>query len=107
MKSKGKINKKTKLKSEYKFKVEDFRELLEKQNKKCYLTGRELTPDTTYAEHIIPLGKGGEHIKENIVLIIDMLSKLKRYYTIEEIIEMAYDLLSNKGSEYGIKVSRK
>ena len=107
MKSKGKINNETKLKLEYKFKVEDFRELLNIQNKKCYLTGRELTPDTTFAEHLIPLGKGGEHSKDNIILVIDMLSKLKRYYTIEEIIEMAYDLLSNKGSEYGIKVSRK
>ena len=91
----------------YKFKVEDFRELLEKQSKKCYLTGRELSPENTYAEHIVPLGKGGEHSRENIVLIIEMLSKLKRYYTTEEIINMAYDLLSYRGGEYGIKISRR
>ena len=93
--------------SKYKFKVEDFRELLKNQNEKCFLTGRELSPENTYAEHIIPLGKGGTHNKDNIVLVIDMLSKLKRYYTIEEIINIAYDILSYRGNEFGIKVSRK
>ncbi len=93
--------------SKYKFKVSDFRDLLDSQKKQCFLTGRELTPENTYAEHILPLGKGGLHSKENIVLVIDMLSKLKRYYTIEEIVEMAFDILSVKGKEYGIKVSRK
>jgi len=94
-------------KSKYKFKVSDFRDLLEIQKKKCFLSGRELTPENTFAEHILPLGKGGEHSKENIVLVIDMLSKLKRYYTVDEIVELAYDLLAIKGREYGIKVSRK
>ncbi len=65
-------------KTTYKFKVSVFRELLETQEKKCFLSGRELTPESTFAEHILPLGKGGGHSKENIVLVIDMLSKLKR-----------------------------
>lgn len=87
--------------------MEDFRELLKSQKEKCFLTGRELSPENTYAEHLIPLGKGGFHKKDNIVLVIDMLSKLKRYYTVDEIITMAYDLLAFKGSEYGIKVSKR
>ncbi len=94
-------------KSNYKFKVSDFRDLLESQEKKCGLTGRELTPENTFAEHILPLGKGGSHSKNNIILVIDMLSKLKRYYTTEEIIDIAYDILAYNGKKYGIKVSRK
>ena len=50
-------------KTKYNFKVSDFRELLEIQEKKCFLTGRELTPENTYAEHIQPLGKGGKRQK--------------------------------------------
>lgn len=75
------------------FKPSEIRELLQKQNFKCFLTGRELTPDNVEAEHILPISKGGKHEVENLCLIIDSLRELKRYRSPEEIISIARDII--------------
>ncbi|HMU84599.1 MAG TPA: HNH endonuclease signature motif containing protein [Leptospiraceae bacterium] len=90
----------------YTFKSKDFYGLLEKQKFKCPLTGRDLTPETTTAEHILPLKKGGQHALENIYLIDEMASKLKRQYAEEEIVHFAADILKTIGAEYGFKVTK-
>jgi hypothetical protein len=75
------------------FKPSEIRELLKKQNFKCFLTGRELTPDNVEAEHIIPINQGGKHEVENLCLIIESLRELKRYRSPEEIISIARDII--------------
>ncbi|WP_032929062.1 HNH endonuclease [Leptospira santarosai] len=85
----------------YKFTAEDFYRILNNQEKKCMLTGRELTPENTNAEHILPLRRGGKHEKNNICLVVEELSKLKRYYDEEEIVRLAADIINFKGKEYG------
>lgn len=75
------------------FKPSQIKDLLHKQDFKCFLSGRELTPSNIEAEHIIPLAKGGKHEIDNICLIIDSLRDLKRYYTIEEIRDLCKDVL--------------
>lgn len=90
-------------KKPYKFVAKDFYRLLEIQKWKCFLTGRTLEPENTNAEHIIPLRKGGEHEFKNICFVVEPLSKLKRYYTEEEIVHLAYEIILWKGSKYGYK----
>ncbi|MBM9498651.1 hypothetical protein JWG44_00080 [Leptospira sp. 201903071] len=87
----------------YRFNSKDFYELLDKQEERCFLSGRILTPDNTLVEHIHPIRFGGEHIKSNTCLIIEPLARLKRYYKEEEIIQIAIDIINFKGEQYGFK----
>lgn len=76
------------------FRAAHFYALLEQQEYRCALTGRELTPENTSAEHIIPLRKGGKHELANIFLVDDAVAKLKRYYSDEEVILLAHELVA-------------
>lgn len=79
------------------FRAAHFYALLEQQEYRCALTGRELTPENTSAEHIIPLRKGGKHELSNIFLVDDAVAKLKRYYSDDEVIQLARELVTHAG----------
>jgi len=79
------------------FRAAHFYALLEQQEYRCALTGRELTPENTSAEHIIPLRKGGKHELSNIFLVDDAVAKLKRYYSDDEVIRLARELVTHAG----------
>ncbi|MCR1795541.1 HNH endonuclease [Leptospira sp. id769339] len=98
-----KSNSKKKKSKIYKFNAKDFYKILNSQEYRCFLTGRELLPENTNSEHIVPLRKGGNHKLNNICHIVTPLSKLKRYYTEEEIVHLAADIVKWKGEEYGYK----
>jgi hypothetical protein len=85
----------------YTFKAKDFYRLLEEQKYRCPITGRELTPETTCAEHIVPLRKGEVHELKSIYLVDQMASRLKRHYTEEEILQFAIDVVNALGDENG------
>ncbi len=78
----------------FKFNISDFRQLLNEQNGKCYVTGRELTGSNCDAELIQPLNQNGKVSKSNICLIIDSIRELKRYHTTEEIYKIAKDIVA-------------
>jgi phenylalanyl-tRNA synthetase beta subunit len=40
--------------------IKELREILDRQNYKCALTGRPLTPDNCAMDHIVPLSRGGK-----------------------------------------------
>lgn len=88
------------------FKSRDFYALLEKQQRKCPVTARELTPETTVASHIVPLRKGGKHEVENIYLVNSDLLDIKKNLTDEELASLCYDVLKTIGGKYGYSVSR-
>lgn len=98
--------KKTQVK-EYRFGADDFYRILKEQNEKCFLTGRDLYPVDALCEHIIPLRKGGRHEFKNICIVITAIAKLKRYYTEEEIVHIASDIIGFKGAKYGFRITRK
>lgn len=91
----------------FKFRSEHFYKLLKEQDYKCYLTNRELRPENTNAEHIKPLRAGGKHEAKNICLVDEMVARLKRYYTVEEIIKLATEIIEARGEEYGYKITKK
>ncbi|TGK10698.1 hypothetical protein [Leptospira stimsonii] len=91
--------------TKYKFNAKDFYEILDNQEERCFLSGRILTPDNTLAEHINPIRFGGISSKENICLVIEPLARLKRYYKEEGIVQIAADIIKNKGAKYGFKVT--
>ncbi len=88
------------------FRAKHFYELLERQDYKCALTGRELTPENTTAEHIVPLRANGEHSFENIYLVDEQVSKIKRYLTEEEVIDLAADIIERRGRVRGYSLKR-
>ncbi len=95
------------MKDKFKFRAEHFYKLLNDQKYRCALTNRELTPENTNAEHILPLRKGGKHEPENICLVVDMIGKLKRYFSEEEIVLLASDIIKTKGKKYGYELTFK
>jgi len=90
--------------SRFIFRSEHFYKLLESQGYKCALTGRELTPENTIAEHIVPLRQGGQHEFENIYLVEKVVSKLKRFTTEQEIVRLAVEIIGLRGKEFGYAI---
>ncbi|TGL03538.1 hypothetical protein EHQ43_17430 [Leptospira bouyouniensis] len=84
-------------KQDFRFNISDFREILREQEGRCYVTGRELTGSNCDAELKIPLTQNGKVEKENVCLILDSIRELKRYHTLEEIVEIARDIIKLHG----------
>lgn len=71
------------------------RDLLAKQDGRCYLCQTPLTTATTQVEHIIPISRGGKHVDENLaaacapcnlrkhdrIVAFDIRSRKPRYLT--------------------------
>ncbi len=90
----------------YKFTAKDFYALLEKQKYICPLTNRELTPETTRAELIIPKERGGRNAFENIYLVDRDAAKVKRSMLETEIFNLALDLVKTMGKKYGYSIRK-
>lgn len=90
----------------FRFKTEHFYQILEGQRYSCPITGRELTPQNTVAEHRIPLRKSGKHELGNIILVDQDASKLKRYMTDEEVVSLAADIIQTLGKGYGYTIRK-
>ncbi|AFM13301.1 HNH endonuclease [Turneriella parva] len=85
----------------YKFTAKDFYALLEKQKYTCPLTNRELTPESTRAELIIPKERGGQNAFENIYLVDRDVAKVKRSMLETEIFALALDIVKSMGRKRG------
>ncbi|MBU41604.1 MAG: hypothetical protein CMN76_00165 [Spirochaetaceae bacterium] len=78
---------------DYTFKAKDFYELLDGQQERCALTGRQLTPENCTAIHRIPLRRGGTHDLNNICLVVEEIAQLKRSLLDDELYSLCEDLL--------------
>jgi hypothetical protein len=90
----------------YKFTAKDFYGLLERQKYTCPLTNRELTPESTRAELIIPKERGGENALENIYLVNREVAKVKRSMLENEIFELALDIVKALGRKRGYSIRK-
>lgn len=90
----------------YKFAAKDFYGILERQQYRCSLSGRELTPENTDAEHILPLEHGGAHTPDNIYLIVRDAARLKRHLKEEDLIRLCFDILKTRGKEFGYSATK-
>ncbi|MBR32329.1 MAG: hypothetical protein CMN77_13570 [Spirochaetaceae bacterium] len=88
-------------KQDYTFKAKDFYELLERQEERCALTGRQLTPENCTAIHRTPLRRGGTHDLSNICLVVEEIAQLKRSLLDEELYSLCEDLLAHRFVECG------
>lgn len=91
---KGGITMDKALKNE-KITIKDLRDMLVKQDYRCALSGRLLTPQNCSLDHIIPLSKGGMHTPDNAQLVCCEINKVKANLTDEEFIELCRDIVEN------------
>lgn len=95
-------------KTRYKFRAEDFWNLIQGQEYRCALSGRELTPENTEVELRDPAKTEGRGEPENLYLVVRPLAQMARYTEEREIIELAAAIIKTRGGEfgYGLKKTR-
>ena len=71
--------------------------MLESQEYKCALSGRDLTPENCALDHIMPLSRGGAHEIENAHLVTDQVNRAKGVMTAEEFVAMCCDVAETAG----------
>lgn len=77
------------------FKVTQLKDLIEKQNHECRLTGRPLTPKTAAADHIVPIDQGGENDIANIQILDSKVNFSKGTMTNDEFVKMCVDVVNH------------
>lgn len=73
-------------------KASEILEMIQKQNYRCALTGRELTPETASLDHIYPLSKGGIHNISNIWVVHHEANTAKGTLTAKEFIQLCQEV---------------
>lgn len=69
-------------------------ELVHEQNFRCAISGRGLTPKTASLDHIVPLGKGGEHSIKNVWVVDHQINLAKGTMTFDEFVSMCRDVVN-------------
>lgn len=72
--------------------------LLNDQEHRCALTGRDLTIDTTALDHIIPRSDGGEHEMWNVQWVDSSVNTAKGTMGQDEFVRMCTDVATYKGA---------
>lgn len=105
-----KIKEKTNAKKEapqYRFRAEDFWSLLQGQEYKCALTGRELTPENTEVELRDPYRTQGRGEYDNLYMVIRPLAYMARYVSEREIVDLAAEIIQARGGAFGYGLAKK
>ena len=73
---------------------EEVRQLLQRQNYRCALTGRHLTPDCASLDHVVPISRGGEHRIENAQVLHRDVNRAKGTLTNEEFLAICREVVA-------------
>ena len=69
--------------------------LLEYQNYRCALTGRQLTPQTAALDHVVPIRFGGVHAIENAQVLHKDVNRAKGSLTSDEFIQLCREVAAH------------
>ena len=75
--------------------TENVLRLLESQQYRCALTGRDLTPETAALDHIVPIRCDGQHAIENTPVLHEDVNRAKGSLTNEELIQMCHEVIDH------------
>ncbi|MEQ9364265.1 MAG: hypothetical protein RIF32_08490 [Leptospirales bacterium] len=101
------MTKKTAKKKEpIKFFAANFWSLMQEQDYKCALTGRELTPDNTEVELREPFRERGRTEIDNHYIIVRDLAYTARHVKEEAIVQLAAEIIQYRGKQYGYSLRR-
>ncbi|MCI0333667.1 MAG: HNH endonuclease [Planctomycetes bacterium] len=70
--------------------------LVEQQDFRCAISGRELTPQTASLDHILPLSRGGEHGINNVWVVDHQVNSAKGTMTCDEFVTMCRDVATHQ-----------
>jgi 5-methylcytosine-specific restriction endonuclease McrA len=68
--------------------LKQLRRLLDGQGKCCAYTGDALTPETASLDHIVPLGRNGDHAITNLAIVRLDVNAAKGTMTYDEFLAM-------------------
>lgn len=69
--------------------------MLEAQDYKCALTGRDLSPDSASVDHIIPLSCGGTNTIDNVHIVHSVVNQAKGTMTVDEFVAMCREVIQH------------
>lgn len=72
--------------------IGDLLELLDRQDRKCALTGRPLTPESCSLDHRIPISRGGDHDITNCQLVVPEANAAKGTMSQEDFLALCRDV---------------
>jgi hypothetical protein len=67
--------------------------MLERQQYRCALSGRKLTPQTASLDHIVPIRDGGAHVLENAQVLDNQVNRAKGSLTTAEFIRLCREVV--------------
>ncbi len=67
--------------------------MLERQQYRCALTRRELTPETAALDHIVPLRFGGQHVIENTQVLHKDVNRAKNSMTNDDFVQLCEEVI--------------
>lgn len=70
------------------------RKLIDQQGYRCALTGRNLTPDTAFVDHVTPVSSGGSNAIENLQVVHADVNEAKGTMTQDEFIQLCRDVVA-------------
>lgn len=91
---------------QFRFRAEDFWNLLEKQGKRCALSNRELTPLRCEVELKNPNKEEGRFDMDNFYLVDKDLKYMCRYLSESEVIDLCAIVIEHRGRERGYSLKR-
>jgi len=69
-------------------------DLIQRQQFRCALSGRKLTPETASLDHVVPLSRGGRHDPSNIWVVDQHVNAAKGTLTVEEFVSMCREIVA-------------
>lgn len=75
--------------------------MVERQNFRCAISGRELTPETASLDHISPLARGGKHEMGNVWVVDHQINTAKGTLSVEEFIALCFDVVRHQEAARG------
>ncbi len=87
-------------------------EMIERQGRRCALSGKELTPETASLDHVVPLSRGGAHDLTNLWVVDHKVNTAKGTLTVDEFVALcgdvaAYQRMKGAASPWAIGTSEK
>ena len=68
-------------------------DLLESQQFRCALSGRELNPQNAALDHVVPIRCGGQHVIENTQVLHKHVNRAKGSLARAEFIDMCHEVV--------------
>jgi len=68
--------------------------LLQRQEYRCAMTGRDLTPQTAALDHIVPIRCGGKHVIENAQVLHKDVNRAKGSLTKEQFVALCREVVT-------------